>query len=91
MAVAVRSEVDPMLHLAGLLEELERSEPARAAMSILETSLARRSTEEQGAFWRAVDIYYVSRKAPPEATVPGEVVAGEVVPSQAAPELAAAS
>lgn len=80
-----------MLHLAGLLEELERSEPARAAMSILETSLARRSTEEQGAFRRAVDIYYVSRKAPPEATVPGEVVPGEVVPSQAAPELAAAS
>lgn len=56
-----------MLHLAGLLEELERSEPARAAMSILEQSLARRSVEEQGAFWRAVDIYYVSRKAPPEA------------------------
>jgi hypothetical protein len=91
MAVGVRSEVEAMLHLAGLLEELERSEPARAAMSILETSLARRSTEEQGAFWRAVDIYYVSRKAPPEATVPGEVVPGEVVPSQAAPELAAAS
>ncbi|GJE12713.1 MULTISPECIES: hypothetical protein [Methylobacterium] len=57
-----------MLHLAGLLEELERSEPARAAMSILEKSLARRSTEEQGAFWRAIDLYYVSRKAPPEGT-----------------------
>ncbi len=56
-----------MLNLAGLLDELERSEPARAAMSILERSLARRSVEEQGAFWRAVDIYYVSRKAPPEA------------------------
>ena len=58
-----------MLHLAGLLEELERSEPARAAMSILERSLYRRSVEEQGAFWRAIDLYYVSRKAPPEATV----------------------
>jgi len=70
-----------MLHLAGLLEELERSEPARAAMAILEGSLSRRSTEEQGAFWRAVDIYYVSRKAPPEATQAIEV----------APEFAAAS
>ena len=57
-----------MVHLAGLLEELDRSEPARAAMSLLEKSLARRSTEEQGAFWRAIDLYYVSRKAPPEAT-----------------------
>ena len=57
-----------MLHLTGLLEELERSEPARAAMALLEGSLARRSPEEQGAFWRAVDIYYVSRKAPPEPT-----------------------
>jgi len=57
-----------MLHLAGLFDELERSEPAQAAMAILEGSLSRRSTEEQGAFWRAVDIYYVSRKAPPEAT-----------------------
>jgi hypothetical protein len=56
-----------MLHLAGLLEELERSEPARAAMAILEGSLARRSPEEQGAFWHAVDLYYGSRKAPPEA------------------------
>ncbi|MGH1569659.1 hypothetical protein ACRAWG_02000 [Methylobacterium sp. P31] len=59
-----------MLHLAGLLEELERSEPARAAMSILEKSLARRSVEEQGAFWRAVDLYYVSRTAPPSRRPP---------------------
>ncbi|MDP4025714.1 hypothetical protein Q8W71_24060 [Methylobacterium sp. NEAU 140] len=59
-----------MLHLAGLLDELERSEPARAAMTMLESALARRSTEEQGAFWHAVDLYYVSRKAPPETTVP---------------------
>ena len=55
-----------MLHLAGLLDELEWSEPARAAMAILESALARRSVEEQTAFWRAVDLYYVSRKAPPE-------------------------
>jgi hypothetical protein len=75
-----------MLHLAGLLEELERSEPARAAMSILEKSLARRSMEEQGAFWRAVDIYYVSRKAPPEAVAPAQ--AGS---ERAALELAAVS
>ena len=68
-----------MPHLAGLLDELERSEPARAAMSILEQSLARRSVEEQGAFWRAIDLYYVSRKAPPEATAAGQL----------APELAA--
>ena len=64
-----------MPHLAGLLDELERSEPARAAMSILETSLARRSVEEQSAFWRAINLYYVSRKAPPETTVPAVVVA----------------
>lgn len=70
-----------MLHLAGLLEELERSEPARAAIAILEKSLSRRSPEEQGAFWRAVDLYYVSRKAPPEATPAMEV----------APEFAVAS
>jgi hypothetical protein len=59
-----------MLHLAGLLDELERSEPARAAMAMLEAALANRSSEEQGAFWRAVDLYYVSRKAPPEAQAP---------------------
>jgi hypothetical protein len=76
-----------MLHLAGLLEELERSEPARAAMSILEKSLARRSVEEQSAFWRAVDLYYVSRKAPPEPTA-----AATLVPALAAePGLAAAT
>ncbi|MHB2209925.1 hypothetical protein [Methylobacterium sp. CM6257] len=76
-----------MLHLAGLLEELERSEPARAAMSILEKSLARRSVEEQSAFWRAVDLYYVSRKAPPEPTT-----AATLVPALAAePGLAAAT
>ncbi|MDP4005022.1 hypothetical protein [Methylobacterium sp. NEAU K] len=36
-------------------------------MSILEQSLARRSVEERSAFWHAVDLYYASRKAPPEA------------------------
>ena len=60
-----------MLHLAGLLDELERSEPARAAMAILESALARRSVDEQTAFWRADDLYYVSRKAPPEETAAG--------------------
>lgn len=62
-----------MLHLAGLLDELERSEPARAAMAILESALARRSVEEQTAFWRAVDLYYVSRKAPPEESAAGRL------------------
>ncbi|PJI37231.1 hypothetical protein CTI14_66075, partial [Methylobacterium radiotolerans] len=38
--LGVRSEVEAMLHLAGLLEELERSQRRAAAMSILETSLA---------------------------------------------------
>ena len=64
-----------MPHLSGLREELERSEPARAAMSMLETSLAGRSVEEQGAFWRAIDLYYVSRKAPPEPSAAGPLAA----------------
>ncbi|MCJ2122276.1 hypothetical protein [Methylobacterium sp. J-077] len=74
-----------MLHLAGLLDELERSEPARAAMAILESALARRSVEEQTAFWRAIDLYYVSRKAPPEAA---EQMLG--APVQMVPQMAAA-
>ena len=57
-----------MLQCAGLFEELERSEPAQAAMAMLERALTRRSVEEQHAFWRAIEIYYVSRKAPPVAT-----------------------
>lgn len=55
-----------MLYLTGLFDELERSEPAQAAMAILEGALARRSGEEQRDFWRAIEIYYVSRKAPSE-------------------------
>lgn len=55
-----------MKDLAGLMEELERSEIARDAMAMLQAALAPRSDEEKGAFWRAVDLYYFSRKAPPE-------------------------
>ena len=58
-----------MLHLSGLFDELERSAPAQAAMALLESALARRSGEEQRDFWRAIEIYYVSRKAPPEMTL----------------------
>lgn len=59
-----------MNDLAELMAELKRSDIAREAMTMLEEALSRRSTEEQGAFWRAVDLYYFSRKAPPEATAP---------------------
>lgn len=66
-----------MPHLAGLLDELERSEPARAAMALLEDSLARRSVEERSEFWHAVDLYYFARKAPPEPMqAAGPVTAG---------------
>ncbi len=75
-----------MLHLAGLLDELERSEPARAAMAMLETALARRSVEEQSAFWRAIDLYYISRKAPPEPTL-----AASLIPAMQAGALRAAA
>ncbi|TXM62317.1 hypothetical protein [Methylobacterium sp. WL120] len=53
-----------MLTFASLLREVEANAPAREAMSLLDTALARRTSDEQGAFWRAIDIYYVSRKAP---------------------------
>ncbi len=56
-----------MSDLTDLMDELKRSEIARDAMNLLEMALARRSNEEQGAFWRAVDLYYFSRKAPPES------------------------
>ena len=56
-----------MPHLADLTDELARSEPARSAMALLEGVLARRTVEEQGAFWHAIDLAYISRKAPPEA------------------------
>lgn len=58
-----------MPDLADLMDELKRSDLAREAMNHLEMALARRSTEERGAFWRAVDLYYFSRKAPPETVV----------------------
>ena len=68
-----------MLHLSGLFDELERSVPAQAAMALLESALARRSGEEQRDFWRAIEIYYVSRKAPPEMTA---APADAVVPAR---------
>jgi hypothetical protein len=59
-----------MSDLTDLMDELKRSDLAREAMDMLETALSHRTDEEQGAFWRAVDLYYFSRKAPPEATAP---------------------
>lgn len=64
-----------MQDLSSLMDELQRSDIAREAMAMLESALARRSSEEQGAFWRAVDLYYFSRKAPPEP-VTSAVIAG---------------
>ena len=55
-----------MPDLSELMGELQRSEIAREAMAHLEAALAHRSDAERGAFWRAVDLYYFSRKAPPE-------------------------
>lgn len=55
-----------MPDLSDLMAELQRSEIAREAMAHLEEALAHRSDAERGAFWRAVDLYYFSRKAPPE-------------------------
>lgn len=64
-----------MSYPADLTDELGRSPPARAALAVLEGALARRSAAEQGAFWHAIDLAYVSRKAPPEAVAkPPEVV-----------------
>ena len=59
-----------MSYLADLTDELARSAPARAAMAMLEDALACRSAAERGAFWHAIDLAYVSRKAPPEAVAP---------------------
>lgn len=71
-----------MSHPSGLFDELERSAPAQAAMALMESALARRSVEQRRDFWRAIEIYYVSRKAPPamtatpaEAVVPAECAA----------------
>lgn len=54
--------------LASLVEELERNDAAQAAMAVIQSALERRTEEERGAFWNAVGIYYVSRKAPPESS-----------------------
>ena len=56
-----------MADLSDLMDELKRSALAREAMDLLEMALARRSIEERSAFWRAVDLYYFARKAPPDA------------------------
>ena len=68
-----------MSHPSGLFDELERSAPAQAAMALMECALARRSVEQRRDFWRAIEISYVSRKAPPEttATATQAVVAAE--------------
>ena len=55
-----------MTNLSELMDELQRSEVAREAMAHLEAALSHRSDDERCAFWRAVDLYYFSRKAPPE-------------------------
>ncbi|WP_430912004.1 hypothetical protein [Methylobacterium sp. sgz302541] len=54
--------------LASLIDEVKCNEAAEAAMAVLQAALERRTSEEQGAFWHAVGLYYVSRKAPPETT-----------------------
>jgi hypothetical protein len=64
-----------MPNLADLMDELKRSDLSKEAMAHLESALAHRSHEERGAFWQAVDLYYFSRKAPPEATHPEEMAA----------------
>ena len=54
--------------LASLIDEVKRNEAAEAAMTVLQAALERRSSEEQGAFWHAIGLYYVFRKAPPESS-----------------------
>ncbi len=49
---------------ASLLQEIQGNGPAREAMSLLGTALSRRPSDEQGAFWRAIDLYDASRKTP---------------------------
>ena len=53
-----------MLTFASLLQEVQGNGPAREAMSLLATALSRRTSDEEGAFWQATDLYDVSRKAP---------------------------
>ncbi|GJE45008.1 hypothetical protein [Methylobacterium soli] len=63
-----------MFDLTSLMDELKRNDAAMAAMTVLEAALGRRTPEEQGAFWHAVGLYYVSRKHPGDA---GNSTAGE--------------
>lgn len=63
-----------MTNLSELMDELHRNEVAREAMAHLEAALSRRSDDERGAFWRAVDLYYFSRKAPPEPVLAADEV-----------------
>ena len=70
-----------MLTFASLLREVEANGPAREAMSLLGAALARRTTDEQGAFWRAIDLYYVSRKAPGAETACPPQTSGAVTPA----------
>ncbi|HEV7440284.1 MAG TPA: hypothetical protein VGN94_11765 [Methylobacterium sp.] len=56
-----------MFDLTSLMDELKRNDAAMAAMTVLEAALGRRTPEEQGAFWHAVGLYYVSRKHPGDA------------------------
>lgn len=64
-----------MTNLSELMDELQRSEIAREAMAHLEAALSHRSDDERGAFWRAVDLYYFSRKAPPEPVLAADQAA----------------
>lgn len=64
-----------MPDLSDLMDELQRSDLAREAMAHLEAALAHRSDAERGAFWRAVDLYYFSRKAPPEPVLAADEAA----------------
>lgn len=60
-----------------LRAEVLPNAPACEALDRIEAVLARLSPAEQDAFWRAVDLYYVSRKAPGEETAATEPETGE--------------
>jgi hypothetical protein len=59
-----------MFNLANLLQELQGNEAASAAMDRMATTLSRRTSEEQGAFWHAVGLYYMTRKHPGQDAEP---------------------
>ncbi|WP_336488909.1 hypothetical protein [Methylobacterium nigriterrae] len=71
-----------MFDLASLMDELKHNDAAMAAMTVLEAALGRRTPEERGAFWHAVGLYYVSRKAPGDE-VPGAAGMPPAVPETA--------